>query len=441
MGSKNLKAVVLRGGEVPPVYDSERLMDLSQWFETEMHNNVLSMWQKNRPGFGVWIHTHGIEAAVCVNNYQTSQCDNLDAYAPEAFAPYYQGESPCPSCPNQCIKNYSTNVDDAASGGLHQEALGALGPNTGCADVGKIVRTNILCNAYGLDPNALGYTISFAQECVENQLLNPGELNLSFSNDVDLEKLTTDIALRRTELGNLLAEGSFRAALAVGKAAVPFSMTVKKTELTPFELRTQTNLALGFATASVGPRYEICEHDWDFDLTFGWEHTLNYCRTLGILERIPMNLLSVEKVRNFKALNHLWYGVESLGMCIFASAPTRVYSPEKIAELIHAVTGYESSFYEVMRLGERKNHLFRLYNYREGFTAKDDILPDRFFEYEIDAGALAGSKIDKAKFLEVIKYYYQMMGWDEEGRPLLATLSDLGLSDFGLIGQSTQQLF
>jgi aldehyde:ferredoxin oxidoreductase len=231
----------------------------------------------------------------------------------------------------------------------------------------------------------------------------------------------------REGLGDLLAEGSTRAAKKLGNDTMRYSMAVKGNEMTAFEARSQTNLALGFATASVGPRYEICEHDWDFDTQVGWSHTLDYCRTIGILDRIPMEHLGKDKVRNFKALNTLWSAADGLGICLFATAPTRVYSLEDMARVVHIVTGWETSAYEVMRIGELRNHIFRVYNYREGLTAADDKLPDRFFEEPIDFGTHKGVKLDRNKFKEAIELYYDMMGWDKTGKPKESTLFDFGL--------------
>jgi len=232
----------------------------------------------------------------------------------------------------------------------------------------------------------------------------------------------------REGLGDLLAEGAALAAEKIGNGAEKFSMTIKGNELVPFECRSQTNLALGYATAAVGPRYDICEHDWDYDTEVGWEHTMDYSRTIGILERIPMHYLGQEKVKDYKALNNLWSAVDALGMCIFASAPTRVYSLEDMADLFHQITGFETSSYELMRLGELKNHLFRLYNYREGMTKEDDKLPARFFENEINAGALKGKQLNKEQFQKNIEFYYEMMGWDEIGLPRKSTLIDYGIT-------------
>lgn len=389
------------------------------------------------PGFGVWIHTHGIDASVCVNNYRSATCDYLDRFKPEYFAPCYRGVAACPGCAMDCIKLYSTEPGEAASGGLHQEIAGSMGPNIGCDRAEEVIRANVLCNEYGMDPNSLGYVISFAREAAERGLIEPGGPELSFG--VGALPLAEKIA-NREGLGDLLAEGAAIAARRIGRGAERYAMTVKGNEMVPFEPRSQTNLALGYATGPIGPRYEVCEHDWDFDTRVGWAHTLGLCRALGILERIPMDFLGEEKVRNYKALSTLWSAVDALGVCLFAAAPTRILSLRDLAALVAAVTGWETSDYELMRLGAVRLTLFRLYNLREGLTAADDALPDRFFEEEIDFGMHKGVRLDRDAFRKCVRLYYEMMGWDQDGVPTAATLYDLGLgwamaaSDAGTAG-------
>ena len=225
-----------------------------------------------------------------------------------------------------------------------------------------------------------------------------------------------DVATR-TGFGDVLAEGSRRAAESIGPEAARFALHVKGLEMTPFEPRTQTNLALGFAVAPIGPRYDICEHDWDYDPRMGWGHTLEGSRTLGILERIAMDEISPAKVRNFKALSTLWSAADALDYCIFAIAPTRVLTLTAMTDLLAAVTGWETSSWEIMRWGERRWHLMRAYNLREGLTAADDTLPDRFFDEPISEGRWTGTRLDRLRFAEAITVYYRMMGWDESGAP------------------------
>lgn len=145
-----------------------------------------------------------------------------------------------------------------------------------------------------------------------------------------------------------------------------------------------------YTTCPIGPRYEVCEHDWDFDHRVGWPYTPNYCRTIGIRERINMEYLGKKKVCNYKALSTLWFAMDALSICLFASAPARVLS--------------------------------------EGLTSADDMLPDRFYEVSIDCGMHEGVKLNRDTFRECVDTYYAMMGWDENGLPAEATLYDFGLN-------------
>jgi len=188
------------------------------------------------------------------------------------------------------------------------------------------------------------------------------------------------------------------------------------------EPRTQTNLALGYATAPIGPRFNICEHDWDYDTELGWPHTMQGSNTLVILERIPMDYLGPKKVRNYKALSNIWSATDALCVCVFAAPPTRSMTVEEMGTLLGAITGWETSSYEVMAFGERRIHLTKVFNVREGLTAAEDTLPERFFTDPITVGRWENYSIDKVKFQEMIQTYYSMMGWDQSGVPRYTTL-------------------
>jgi aldehyde:ferredoxin oxidoreductase len=432
MGAKNLKAVVLRPGKRPPVYDPSLMEQLTVDFDEGIQENDLSRWQYEPPGFSCWIYLHGLDAALCVNNYSASTFEGIDAFKEEQFLARSIEVCGCPGCPNDCIKaihpNGANDLDPRASG-IHQEITGTMGPNIGVGRLDDVLQANNLCNQYGLDPTSLGFTISLAMELFERGILFPEDNDgreLRFGDAAGALAMVEQIALRQG-LGDLLAEGSNRAAERMGGKASQYAMQVKGLEMVPFEPRSQTNLALGYAVAPIGPRYDICEHDWDFDTVVGWEHTMNLSRTLGILERIPMAYVGPDKVRNFKALFNLWSAADALDLCIFAVAPTRLLSLPAMAQMVYAATGWETSSYEIMRIGERRNHLMRWYNCREGLSADDDGLPDRFFEEPIAAGPRKGDVIDRESFQQAICTLYAMMGWDEEGQPTTATLYDAGL--------------
>ena len=427
MGAKNLKAVVLKGGSPPPIADVAACERIGAEFADAIPGNVLASWQKDRPGFAVWVHDHGIDAALDVDNFRTASFAHVDNYDKPRWAPYYRGVAACPGCPNDCMKIY--HVDgrgDVRSSAMHQEVTGAMGPNLGTPDVATLISWNTRLNELGMDPVSLGFTLSMAMELGARGILTRTDLDgidLAFGNVGAVETMIERIA-RREGIGDRLAEGTKRAAARIGGGADAFAMHVKGLEMVPFEPRSQTNLATGFAVAPVGPRYDICEHDWDYDVDVGWEHTMELSRTLGILERIPMEHLGVDKVRNYKALNTLWSAADALGFCIFAVAPTRILSMETMARLTAAITGWKTSSWELMRFGERRNHLYRVYNNREGLGPADDTLPDRFFDEAISDGPKRGVRLDRAEFARVIAAYYEMMGWGDDGVPLPATLHD-----------------
>ena len=437
MGSKNLKAVVLRGDHRPPVADPEACERLTRMYAARMRENDLTRWQLEPPGFSAWVQLHGLDASLCTRNYRDSAFEAADRYEPGRFMRRYLRDGDCPGCPNACIKFFGAGDGDAngdydpRAGGIHQEIAGALGPNCGIDDLDAIFKANILCNEFGLDPTSLGFTLSMAMECAERGLLDESALGapLRFGDAGAMLEMIERIA-RRQGFGDALAEGSKRAAERIGGDAPRYALHVKGQEMVCFEPRTQTNLALGYATAPIGPRYDINEHDWDFDTEVGWEHTLNSSRTLGILERIPMDHQGLDKVRIFKALATLWSAADALDLCIFAIAPTRVFTLQDMAAMVGAVTGWVTSSYELMRFGERRLHLMRVYNLREGLSAADDTLPARFFEEGVQAGRWAGVKLDRAKFQAMILTYYRMMGWDDAGAPLYETLLDHRIEAF-----------
>ncbi len=427
MGSKNVKAVVLKGGTSPPVYDGFGLNRIGEQFVESMETNELSMWQKEPPGFSAWIDLSDDETAYLgVNNFNDNLFPARKNYSRDLFSNFYEGDKSCPGCPNDCIKYLNPDPEKIPTEvtGIHQEVTGTMGPNIGNKNLKLMLESNVACNLLGIDPVSLGFTLSFAMDCFENGILTKEDtdgMELNFGNEENILPLIENIATRKG-FGDLLAEGTKRASEKIGNNAINFALHVKGVEMVSFDPRSQTNLGLGYATAPVGPKLTICEHDWDFDLEAGWSHTLEGSRTLGILERVPMNYVGSDKVKNFKVLNNIWSACDALNLSVFASAPTRVYTVSKIAELVHVITGWKTSSYEFMKWGERRNQIMRIYNMREGFTTEDDRLPDKFYKESIKTGRLKDSVINEKEFQETINTYYEMMGWDKSGIPLNGTL-------------------
>ena len=426
MGSKRVKAVVIRGRELPAVADAGTCESLTELYRQRMPDNPLSAWQHDAPGFSAWVHTHGTDAALCTRNYQDSAFEGASAFAPEAYMERYSGVSECPGCPNDCFKflRPEGQVDATRGTAMHQEITGALGPNIGVSDVNSIFEANVACNDYGLDPTSLGFVLSMVMECNARGIELPADAgSLHFGDAKGAAEMIAQIALR-ARAGDLLAEGTRRIAERVGGDAAMTAMHVKGIEMAVFEPRTQTNIALGYATSPVGPRFNLCEHDWDFDPEMGWPHTLDESRSIGILNRLPMDQVAPVKVRNFKALSDLWSACNALDLCIFAGPPTRSLTLDEVSQLLRGVTGWHTSSYEVMRYGDRRVNLMRAYNVREGLTAEDDTLPSRFYDEGVTVGRWTDHSIEKISFQEVIETYYATCGWSRQGVPTYATLLD-----------------
>ena len=125
----------------------------------------------------------------------------------------------------------------------------------------------------------------------------------------------------------------------------------------------------------------------------------------------------------------IWSATDGLGLCLYACAPTRYFRLTQMVQLVAAVTGWDFSSYELMRVGERRHTLMRWYNCREGLTAADDVLSERYYTEPIQTGRHQGSVLDRDEFEKMIRLYYRMVGWDDAGRPTEAKLYDLGLEE------------
>jgi len=430
MGSKNLKALVIAKGQRPEVADPQLAQQVTDLYRERIPKNPLANWQHQPPGFAAWVHTHGLDAALCTKNFRESSFAGVANFTPEEFMKRFQGNAPCPGCPNDCFKYFTPGPLDGAEaimGGvaersvrasaMHQEITASMGANIGNADIDFLFEANILCNQLGLDPTSLGFVIAMAMECLENGVLIDGlGTDLTWGGTSEIRNLINDIAYRQGA-GDLLAEGVKRMSETLGPKSEHYAMQIKGLEMCVAEPRTQTNLALGYATAPIGPRYNICEHDWDYDTELGWPHTMQGSNTLGILERIPMDYLGPQKVRNYKALSNCWSATDALCVCIFAAPPTRAMTLEDMGVLLGAITGWETSSFEAMAFGERRIHLTKAYNVREGMLPEADTLPERFFTDTITVGRWQNHSIDKVKFDKSIQTYYSMMGWDKSGVP------------------------
>jgi aldehyde:ferredoxin oxidoreductase len=188
--------------------------------------------------------------------------------------------------------------------------------------------------------------------------------------------------------------------------------------------RGKTGLGLAYALSPTGADHVEHPHDPTFQ---DWNENLKEAGMIGVHEPVKPLSMGPDKVRHYFYFQHVWGLYNIIGMCNFVGFPVGRFSLDHITEYVKAVTGWNTSIWELFKATERSFHLFRVFNCREGFSLKDDTLPDRFFE-PLPAGALKGHSINREEFDEAIQTYYGMMGWDAEGRPTKPKLHEINLS-------------
>jgi aldehyde:ferredoxin oxidoreductase len=230
---------------------------------------------------------------------------------------------------------------------------------------------------------------------------------------------------KREGFGDLLALGSERAAKQIGRGAEQYALTVKKQELPMHEPRGKQGLSLAYATAPAGADHMRAPHDPAYA---GFHpqgaHALE---PLGLAEPLSKLELSPRKVRAFHYASHWWALCSCMGVCHLASAPGNAVGITLIVNAMRALTGWDTSLWELIKVGERSKALARAFNCREGFTPKDDQLPKRLHE-AFTSGPLKDVRVEPDLFQHALRLYYQMEGWDPEtGWPTFAKLAELGI--------------
>jgi aldehyde:ferredoxin oxidoreductase len=283
-----------------------------------------------------------------------------------------------------------------------------------------------MCNRWGLDTISTGVCIAFAMECTERGILTPKEtdgIDLRFGNVDGMLEMIRKIAFREG-FGNILAEGVRRAAEKIGKGAEKYAHHIKGQELPMHDPRGKHGLTLSYATSPTGADHIEAPHDTSF-LTDG--PMLKAANPAGVLEPTSALELGPNKIRQFVHTQFIWNFFNSLGVCNFAAAPFTAFPLVMLAEAVEAVTGWETSLFELMELGERTITMGRMFNMREGLSNKDDNLPDRLYE-PLEEGTPREKRLTREDFNKALQLYYEAMGWDPQtGVPTEGRLSYLGL--------------
>lgn len=440
MGSKKLKAVVVRGTGKLKFADPGKVNELAKWFSENFRDNADNRGQNNH-GTSDYYFNAQAAGSLPTLNFTAGHFDAINYTIDEMHAKLKIRTDGCYACPVRCKQVFSAQSPyriDPRYGGPEFETLAAFGSMCGVAQMEAAPKGHELCNRLGLDTVSTGATIAFAMECFQNGILTQGDLgglSLEFGNAEAMLQMIEMIAYRRG-FGDTLAEGCARAAARIGKGAERFAMHVKGQEFAMAEPRSKFGLGLAYALSPTGADHLQHEHDGAFDSALtGYSHTADdpsiFVKTLypmGMLEPVKGLSMGWEKVRLFTYLQHWWSLFNCLDVCIFTFEPVRTFKVNHLVQIVKAVTGWDTSLWELMKAGERATTLTRCFNLKHGLKPEDDRLPDRLFE-GLQAGLLKGSKLDRQEFQQAVRLYYEMMGWDSQsGVPTEGKVYELGLA-------------
>jgi aldehyde:ferredoxin oxidoreductase len=438
MGSKNLKAVAVRGTQKLEFYDTDKVRELSKWFAENMKHNVDNQSQ-HEYGTSAYYYNAQQAGLLPTKNFSTTWFETEETVDTVHEQMKVKREG-CYACTVQCKQAFELKEPfavDPRYGGPEFETFGAFNSTCGVNDARYVAKAHELCNRYGLDTISCGVTIAWAMECFEKGLLtkeDTGGLEIRFGDGDMMLKLIEMIA-DREGFGGLLAEGSRYAARKIGRGTEEFTMQVNGLEFPMAEPRVKFGLGLAYIVSPTGADHLQHEHDGAFDpqLT-GYSHNpddpfgmVKHIFPFGILEPIETLSIGYQKVRLVTYFQHFWSFFNCIDTCIFTWSPVRTWLINQMTEIIKAVTGWDTSLWEVMKVGERATNLTRCFNLKHGIRKEDEKLPKRMFE-KLPEGPLKGTKIEESEMDEAQSIYFGMMGWDEEsGVPTKGKLYELNI--------------
>lgn len=413
MGSKKLKAIAVRGHTLPEVADPEYVKSLRSTLLAQKH--PLSEYGTGGPEMIM----HEQEGDLPVHNQRDGLFPNVKLIngvtIKETVRVRMDG---CFACNVRCkkvVKFEDPYPCDPEYGGPEYETLGALGSNCGVDDLKAICKGNERCNALGLDTISTGSSLAFLMECYEKGLITKeetGGIDFGFGNK-DLMLETLEMIARREGIGDFLAEGTARMAGKIGRGSERFAVNVKGLDAAMHDARAMPSFRIGYMLHPIGADH--CASIGPGTTPMGIANLSPF----GIQEPVRQDY-GPRRMSLFRLQQCFSTITDSMVLCIMPAI-----TPPQKAELLKAVTGWNTGWVELLQVAERIITTMRLFNLREGFTASDDELPERYYERKTDGILSTKDAPDKALMLRARQLYYFYMGWDENGVPRPEKVAEL----------------
>jgi len=429
MGSKNLKAIAVRGTHDVTVAKPEEFMEYVKEFHERMKGPATQKYRTLGTPENVLVHN----ALHCMptRNYNNASFEGAEKVSGENLNERFVAKIiGCSSCAMRC--EHVCVVPEGPYKGtmtrMEYEPLWAMGPYCGVDRLDAIIKGMDLCNYYGIDSISAGVIVGFAMDCYEKGILTEKDfdgIDARFGNHEALVKIIEKMG-KREGIGDILAEGVKTAGEKIGNGAEKLAQHIKGVEVTGYDLRCLKTAALGFAVSFRGA-----------------DHNRHGAYAFDVKGKV--NRLVAEKGRGkmVKDMEDVYTLIDSFIVCKF-SRGTYYKELEDMTKLYTIVTGIEMTPEELKRSGERINNAARLFNIREGLGRKDDTLPYKVMHLPIqDEGPSKGAYVTQEELDLLLDDYYMARGWTREGVPIIEKLKELGMDDLipiveGKIGKTKE---
>jgi aldehyde:ferredoxin oxidoreductase len=421
MGSKNLKAVAVRGTKDVNVADMEGFKEFVKMIHERMKGPATKKYKTLGTPQNVLVLNS--LAALATNNFNKATFEGAERVSGEYLNEHYVKKIVgCATCGMRCdhIAVVPEGPYQGATSRLEFECLWSMGPLCGVDRLDAIIEAMRIVNEYGMDGISIGVVVAFAMDCYENGVITNEQtdgIDLSFGNAEALIATIHKIGKREGWLGNTLAEGVAKAAEIIGGDAPKYACHIKGLELPGYDLRTLKTAALGFSVSFRG----AC-------------HLRNGAYSPDVKGKV--NRFKIEKGRGKMIVpdGHIYNVIDSLIVCKF-SRGTYYDGLKDLANYYTLATGIPITAEELDKDGERIENLARLFNIREGKGTREyDTLPWRIMNTPVpDEGPAKGAVVNDEEFQVGLDDYYEARGWTMEGVPTVEKLEELNLSQYAPI--------
>ena len=395
LGSKNIKAIAVRGTQRCEWAQPREVTELSRDLSRRSFGPATAKYREL--GTATNLLTFNRFGTLPTRNFQSGTFDEAAAIAPEQLSvAHARTRASCVACTIGCEHIYAMGGSDATgaegNGGvrLEYESLFALGSLCGVGDGDAVLRAVRRCDELGIDTISSGGTIAFAMECVERGLLDEPWLRFG---DGDAVLKAIDLIGRREGIGQLLAEGSRRAAEAIGHGSIAFAPQVKGLEIPGYEPRALQTMALGFA---VGAR--------------GADHNRSGAYEVDFSEKVDRRHATLDSVRHAIETEDRAALMDSLILCKFLRGVFTDFYRES-ADMLRAVTGWDVTADELHATARRIVDTKRQVNLLAGWTPQEDTLPDRFLDAPLSSDPTA--VLSRERLEELVAEYHRQRGWSQ----------------------------